>query len=77
MIDKDLRQLDSERFQNLLDHFLKTARYATIFSGLGDLININLKKDYYVDLELIDKDLFFKVFLNLISHCGLKENDFI
>ena len=75
-IDKDLGQLDSERFQNLLDHFLKTARYAAIFSGLGDLIKIKFKKDYYVDLELIDKDLFFKVFLSLISHCGLIEEDF-
>lgn len=80
LIDKDLRQLDCKRFENLLEHFLKTAKYATVFSGLGDFRDVKIKNhinNYSIDFKIIDKDLFLRVFLDLIRHCGLEEKDFI
>jgi hypothetical protein len=44
LINKNLRQLDAERFENLLDHFLETAKYATIFSGQGEFDDVSLMK---------------------------------
>jgi hypothetical protein len=80
LIDKDLKQLDAIRFDELLNHFLKTAEFATVNSGQGEFKDVNLIKfnnDYYFDFEVIDKDLFFKVFLDLITLCGCKRNSFV
>ncbi len=80
LIDEDLRQLDTIRFDELLNHFLKTVEYTTIYSGQGEFKDVNLiklNKDYYLDFQLIDKDLFLNVFLDLIIKSRLKKKSFV
>lgn len=75
LIDKELKKLDAIRFDELLNHFVKTAEYTAIYSVQGEFKDVNLIKlnnDYYLDFQLIDKDLFLNVFLDLIIKSGLK-----
>ena len=80
LINKNLGQLKKDRFDDLINYFLKTAKYSTIFYGQGEFNNVNLIEPnnyYFKDFELIDKDLFFKVFIVLRSSSGLTKEDFI
>ena len=78
-IDEDLKKLSSKRFEDLLNNFMSAAKYASYSSGQWEFNKVVLnhnKNEYFIHIELIDKNLFFELFLYLISFSGLVENDF-